>query len=153
MNEEPPPVQQRIVVPLTAEDAFALFTEGMASWWPFKTHSCTGDDALDVQFEPRVGGAVTELDRAGRRHRWGAVTAWAPPHHFAMTWHPAQSPALATALSVRFSAVNGGCEVALEHGGWGVRGAEAGEVRDSYLTGWEQVLGHYRERAMKGDPS
>jgi hypothetical protein len=149
MNEEPPPVQQSIVVPLTADDAFALFTEGLASWWPFKTHSCAGEDALDVQFEPRVGGAVTELDRAGRRHPWGVVTAWAPPRHFAMTWHPAQSPEQATTLSVHFTAVNGGCEVALEHGGWGGRGDEAGDVRDGYQKGWTHVLGRYGEQSKK----
>ena len=146
---ELPPVTHCIVVPLPPAQAFDLFTAGIARWWPFRSHSCAGDDALDVQFEPHVGGAVTEVDRQGRRHPWGVLTAWSPPHHFAMTWHPAQAPEMATALSVRFSAVEGGCEVALEHGGWSVRGADAGPVRGSYEQGWALVLGRYAGQAAK----
>jgi hypothetical protein len=148
---ELPPVKQCIVVPLPPSQAFDLFTAGIARWWPFRSHSCAGDDALDVQFEPHVGGAVTEVDRQGRRHPWGQLTTWAPPHHFAMTWHPAQAPELATALSVRFRAVDGGCEVALEHGGWAVRGDDADPVRRNYEQGWALVLGRYAgQAAMKG---
>lgn len=150
MSEDPPPVLQRIVVPLTPREAFDLFVTGIARWWPFRTHSCAGEDAVDVQFETFVGGAVTEVDRHGRRHPWGRLTAWSPPAFFAMTWHPAQDARAATALSVRFSAVEGGCEVVLEHGGWGARGDAAGEARDSYQRGWVQVLGRYAEQASKG---
>jgi hypothetical protein len=77
MSEVLSPVRHRIVVPLVPEDAFELFTRSIARWWPFKTHSRAGDDALDVQFEPRVGGAVTEVDRQGRRHAWGVRGAQA----------------------------------------------------------------------------
>lgn len=151
MSKELPTVRHRIVVPLSVDDAFSLFTEGLTRWWPFETHSCSGDGALDVLFEPRLGGVVTEFDRAGGWHAWGVVTDWAPPFHFAMTWHPGQSPEEATALSVRFSLVPGGCEVALEHGGWSALGDEGGEVRDSYQEGWAYVLDRYAERARKGE--
>ena len=73
---ELPPVKHCIVVPMPPAQAFDLFTAGIARWWPFRSHSCAGDDALDVQFEPHVGGAVTEVDRQGRRHAWGVLTAW-----------------------------------------------------------------------------
>ena len=152
MNELPP-VKHRIVVPLAPADAFELFTADIARWWPFRSHSCAGDDALDVLFEPVVGGAVTEVARDGSRHAWGRLTAWAPPDHFAMTWHPAQPSEFATALAVRFAAVAEGCEVVIEHGGWAARGDDAGPVRDGYDKGWALVLGclvdaatHPRER-------
>jgi len=143
----PPPVVQRIVVPLAPDDAFELFTAGIARWWPFRGHSCAGDDALDVLFEPRVGGAVTEVTRDGTRHPWGRLTAWAPGEHFAMTWHPAQPAERATALSVRFTPVGGGCEVALEHGGWLVRGDGADQLRRNYDEGWALVLGRLADAA------
>jgi Activator of Hsp90 ATPase homolog 1-like protein len=142
-----PPVEQRIVVRLAPDDAFELFTRGLARWWPFKGHSCSGEDAQDVVFEARVGGTVTEVGADGARHSWGVLTAWDPPHGFAMTWHPGQDVARATQLAVRFSAVAGGCEVHLVHGGWDVLGDGAGAMRGNYDQGWGWVLSHYLQLA------
>ena len=148
MNPASPlPVVHCLSVPLAPEQAFDLFVRQIARWWPFASHSCGGDDAVDVQFEPRVGGAVTELTRSGARHPWGTLTAWEPPAHFAMTWHPAQPAGRATRLSVRFEADPGGCRVELVHGGWEARGADAAEVRDGYQEGWALVLARYRQCA------
>lgn len=141
-----PPVEQRIVVKLTPDDAFDLFTRGLARWWPFKGHSCS-DAAQDVVFEPRVGGSVTEIGADGSRHAWGTLTTWDPPSAFAMTWHPGQDASRATQLTLRFSAVAGGCEVHLMHGGWDVLGADADAMRGNYDQGWGWVLGHYVEAA------
>ena len=148
MNE-PAPVEQRVVVRLDPADAFDLFTRGIARWWPFKGHSCSGESAVDVQFEPRLGGAVTEIAADGARHPWGVLTSWEPPRAFAMTWHPAQAPEAATRLSLRFIAVAGGCEVHLVHGGWSARGDDAGAVRGSYDAGWALVLGRYAAEAAR----
>lgn len=43
-------------VPLDLEDAFTLFTAGMATWWPLATHSIAGDDG---------GGSRLELEHRG----------------------------------------------------------------------------------------
>jgi uncharacterized protein YndB with AHSA1/START domain len=145
-----PPVRHRIVVPLAPDDAFALFTAGIARWWPFNSHSCSGDAALDVEFEARVGGAVTEVARDGDRHSWGTLTAWEPPHRLAMTWHPAQTAAHATLLTVRFGAVEGGCAITIEHGGWSARGDTADADRKAYEQGWVFVLGRYADAAREG---
>ncbi len=144
-----PPVEHRVVVDLTPADAFDLFTRGIARWWPFKGHSCSGEFAQDVQFEPRVGGAVTEVATDGTRHPWGLLTAWEPPQAFAMTWHPANAPDVATQLAVRFRAVAGGCGVHLVHGGWSARGDEAGTVRGNYDEGWALVLRRYAAAAVR----
>jgi len=82
------------------------------------------------------------------RHAWGVLTAWEPPLHFAMAWHPGQSPDRATALSVRFLAVEGGCEVALEHSGWSACGDDAAAARNSYDEGWVYVIGRYARAAQ-----
>lgn len=147
---EPAAVQHRIEVRLTVEQAFDLFVHGMVRWWPFASHSCGGADALDVVVEPCLGGLVTEHTRSGATHPWGRITAWQPPAHFAMTWHPAQAPEQATQLTVRFSATVGGCLIDLHHGGWAVRGDAAGEVRDNYQHGWAMVLGRYAAAAAEG---
>ncbi len=99
-----PPVVKSIVVRLTPEQAFELFTAGLSRWWPLKTHSCAGVDALRVDIEPRVGGQVLEQARNGSQAAWGTVLVWDPPRRFAMTWHPAGDPAEATRLEVSFAA-------------------------------------------------
>ena len=83
MSAEPEAILHRLHVALTCEQAFDLFTRGMSRWWPFRDHSCSAEDAPDVRFEERLGGAVTEIARDGTRHPWGTLTAWEPPTHFA----------------------------------------------------------------------
>ena len=88
-------VEHRVQVALAPAEAFDLFTRQIARWWPFAGHSCFDAEARDVQFEPRVGGAVTELARDGRRMPWGTLTAWSPPGGFAMRWFPGLDESLA----------------------------------------------------------
>jgi hypothetical protein len=149
--KEPLPVEHRIVVPLAPAEAFGLFTRGISRWWPFKGHSCA-EGAYDVEFEPRVGGAVTEIGTGGSRHTWGTLTQWQPPAAFAMTWHPAQPQAQATRLQVRFIQVPQGCEVHLIHDGWAARGAQALESRNNYDGGWVGVLRAYGIAADSSRP-
>lgn len=140
------PVQHAVTVALAPEEAFDLFTRGIGRWWPFAGHSCSDQPGADVEFEPREGGAVTEIAPDGTRHPWGVLTAWQPPHRFAMRWHPAQPAERATALEVRFTAVACGCRVAIEHGGFDVRGEP---VREQYHHGWALVLGCYAQETMR----
>jgi hypothetical protein len=142
-----PPVQHRVLVKLAPPAAFELFTQHMARWWPFRGHSCYGDDAVDVQFEPRVGGAVTEVARNGERMAWGTITEWSPPQAFAMHWFPGLDAAEATLLSVSFVAVAGGTEVRVHHGGWEARGAASREKRELYDGGWPATLAAFRGAA------
>lgn len=136
----PEPVRLARQLRLTPEQAFALFTTGMQRWWPMASHSCSGDGAATLAFEPRLGGDVTEIAPGGARHVWGRVTDWDPPHRFAMSWHPGRDPSEATRLEVCFVAIDGGCELRLCHDGWGARGGDAARMRDSYAKGWPAVL-------------
>jgi uncharacterized protein YndB with AHSA1/START domain len=135
-----PPVEHRVRVALAPADAFDLFTRQIARWWPFRGHSCYGDDAADVQFEPRVGGAVTEVARDGQRMAWGTLTEWSPPAGFAMRWFPGLEDSEATLLRVRFAALDGGTEVSVHHSGWEARGESAAAKRDQYDGGWPATL-------------
>jgi hypothetical protein len=139
-----PPVEHAVWVPLDRDAAFELFTGQLARWWPLASHSCSGDRGADVRFEPRVGGAVTEIAPDGRQHPWGTLTAWDPPAGFAMHWHPAQAPEAATWLRVRFERERqderDGTRVQVHHSGWSARGDGAAGVREGYHQGWQQVL-------------
>lgn len=141
-----PPVVKSLRVALPPSAAFELFTRELARWWPLATHSCAGADAVDVVIEPHAGGRVTEHARDGRQAPWGTVLAWDPPRHFAMSWHPASDPAMATRVDVRFAAADGGgCRLELIHSGWEVRGGEGAAVRERYDDGWVKVLERYAQ--------
>lgn len=142
------PVVRSVTVALEPIDAFELFTAQMRVWWPFRGHSCGGADSIDVRFEPRCGGAVTEVARDGRRWTWGTLTEWDPPRAFAMTWHPGLSSAQATRLRVTFAPCAEGTEVRLHHDGWAARGAEAAAKRDQYDNGWPRTLAAFAEAAL-----
>ncbi|HVZ43802.1 MAG TPA: SRPBCC domain-containing protein [Ramlibacter sp.] len=142
-----PPVDHCVNVPLSVEDAFDLFTKRLALWWPLSTHSCAQGDAVDVEFEPRVGGRVLEHDKKGARHVWGTLLEWNPPHVLAMTWHPGQAEDQATRLKVSFTAKGASTDVRILHDGWEARGAEGGEWRGEYEKGWAAVMQRYVDAA------
>jgi len=146
-----PPVEHRVRVALPPDAAFELFTRGIARWWPWRSHSCFGEAALDVVFEPRAGGDVVEVSRHGERAVWGRLSVWDPPRRFAMSWHPGLDVREATHLRVEFTALaDGGTEVLVHHGDWEARGAAAAEKRRQYDGGWPVTLAAFA--ACAGPP-
>jgi len=135
------PVSMSVVVPLSPERAFALFTSEMGSWWPLRTHSLGEEHAIDCGIEPRVGGDVYESVDDGTRHSWGRVVVWEPPHRVAVTWHPGMPESDAQQVEVRFTAEGDGTHVELEHYGWEVLGDRAAEFREGYANGWKSLFG------------
>lgn len=143
-----PAIERRISVALAPAAAFDLFTRGMRAWWPFAGHSCGGQAGGDVHFEPRAGGAVTELAPDGTRYVWGTLSEWSPPHAFEMSWHPGLPAAAATRLRVSFTATAEGTEVHVQHGGWEARGDQAADKRDQYGNGWSHTLQAFSQAAQ-----
>jgi len=141
------PVVKTVSVSLAPKEAFALFTDDIASWWPLATYSVARDDAVDCRFEPRVGGRLYEIARDGTESDWGEVLAWEPPDRIELTWHPGDSRDRQQHIVVGFQAVDGGTKLRLEHSGWERLGERGAAVRESYQTGWDEVLDPYVEAA------
>ena len=139
-------IHKSVVVPLDLEAAFALFTEGMGTWWPLGSLSIHGADAV-VVFELCAGGEVYERAPDGRTAHWATVRAWSPPHEFVLDWKVNPDTAAPTEVRVRFSREGGGTRVDLEHGGWERYGADAAAAHGDYDGGWEVVLGRYVDAA------
>ena len=138
------PVHKRRVVALPVDQAFALFTTKLPSWWPLATHSIAEQEAVDVRFEPGIGGRVVEIARDGTECTWADVIAWDPPHRVVLAWHPNPEPVAATIVDVRFTAVDGGTQLDLEHRSFEELGDEDGPTaRAGYDEGWEPVLDDY----------
>ena len=136
------PVRRTVTIGRAPEDAFALFTEGISSWWPFASHSIGGEQTVAAVFEQREGGKVFERLADGTEHEWADIVAWEPPSRFVLAWHV--NPERHTEVEVRFVPVGGGTRVELEHRGFDrLSEAVAAESRESYSVGWEVVLGKY----------
>ena len=140
------PVRRNVTVGRSVEEAFALFTEGISTWWPFASHSIGGEDTVAAVFEPHEGGRVYERLADGTQHEWADIVAWDPPNRFLLAWHV--NPERRTEVEVRFVAAGTGTRVELEHRGWDrLNEAVAAESRENYAVGWEFVLGKYESAA------
>lgn len=141
------PVRKEIHVACPIERAFSVFTEDIASWWPLRTHSIYGDEATDLVFEPGVGGQIYETNADGERGWWGEVQVWEAPHRIVYSWNPNPDRVETTEIEVRFVTEGDGTRVFLEHRGWERLGSIAEELRASYQSGWDPVLGAFAEAA------
>jgi uncharacterized protein YndB with AHSA1/START domain len=139
-------VRKSVTVGCSPDEAFTLFTEHIATWWPLETHSPAEETPESVVFEPRVGGRVYDRRTGGEESEWATVTVWEPPSRLAVDWHVTPGHP-STELEVRFTAEGGGTRVDLTHGGWERYGEKARETFDSYDAGWDTVLRPYIDRA------
>jgi uncharacterized protein YndB with AHSA1/START domain len=147
------PVRRTVTVDRPIEDAFRVFTEGIATWWPLRSHSIEGmasDGAQapeTVVLEGRAGGRLYERMTSGEEGYWGTVTHWEPPHRVVIEWKVNPSAAAPTEIDVSFIPEGDGTRVELEHRGWERLGASAAEARASYSDGWGTVFGAYERAA------
>jgi uncharacterized protein YndB with AHSA1/START domain len=139
-------IRKSVTVNAPIEHAFEVFTEGISSWWPLKTHSIKEDLADEVVFETKPAGRIYERWHGGNEN-WGEVLAWEPPRRVVFSWHPGHDPASATEIEVRFSEDGGATRVELEHRGWERLEGRAQEARAGYDGGWDAVLTRYAEAA------
>lgn len=134
------PIEVEVIVPCPPDRAFEYFAHDIHAWWPLASHSLGGDDAVQVHFEPRVGGRLVETLRDGSTHVWGTVTLWAPGERLAFTWHLDRAPGTAQLVDVRFVAQGASTRVMLTHSGW-ERRDDGDAARANYVGGWAFVLG------------
>lgn len=138
------PVTVSVVVEREPEDAFALFTEHTADWWPMAAFSVGGEHAKDVVLEGRTGGRIFERTDDGEEHDWGRITTWEPPVRLAVAWHPGGDPETPTEWDATFEAEGDGrTRVTLVHSGWERLGDRGPQMREAHVSGWQTVLEPY----------
>ena len=77
-------VRTAVVVEVPVERAFAVFTEGIGTWWDPNHHLVESFDHM--VFEPRVGGNIYDVGRDGSECRWARVLAYEPPTRLVFSW-------------------------------------------------------------------
>ena len=138
-----PPLVKSVLVSLSVEDAFRLFTEGYARWWPLLSHSVGEEHAQTCVLEAGIGGRIYEIIDDGRQVEWGRVLAWEPPRRLVFSWYPGRQPDTAQQVEVTFRVQGERTLVQLTHTGWENLGALAQAHRLNYDSGWDTVLGKY----------
>ena len=149
-KEKPASIRQSVHIDCPIEDAFRIFTEEFAEWWPLASHSVAGEESETCTIEPWAGGLVLERTRSGVEHEWGSVIAWDPPHLVEFTWHPGAPRDDRQTVSVEFCEEGNGTRVTLIHRGWQFAGVascfmQAGSAPQTLLQGFavfvaEQML-------------
>ena len=137
------PVRHSVTVHRNIDDAFRLFTEGIAKWWPTDTHSIGERKVQEVVFEGRVGGRIYELWGDGSQFEWGEITTWEPPNKVVFLWKPNLEEGERTEIEVRFRAQGDFTLVDLEHRGWERIGEIGPRARHDYEVGWPIVLAKF----------
>ena len=136
-------IKKELTVPLRPKDAFSLFTDDLAKWWPSETHSLSaarGERPQDVIVEPRTGGHIVETTDQGEIAHWGTITGWDPGRRLAIRWYVGREEEEATDITVVFIPTDTGTRVELTHDGFDRLGREAETTCASYKTGWDHVL-------------
>lgn len=154
------PVRQSVMVPLSQERAFALFTEGYNTWWP--GHHIGTAQMAEAVLEPRTGGRYYERDVDGTECEWGKVLVCEPPRRIVVAWQINEidgkwdyDPDLSHASEFEVNFVplpDGQTRVDLEHrnferhgaGAIGICGGVSGE------GGWAGILDRYAKVAAVG---
>jgi uncharacterized protein YndB with AHSA1/START domain len=144
------PVVAEVRIPLSGEGAFRLFTDGISTWWPLKTHSVYGDDARGLKLEPHAGGRLFETGADESQAVWGRVKVWEPPYRLVLSWHPGRDADSAQELDISFAEDGRSTLVRIEHRDWDRLGSLAGEVRARYENTWSSVLGRFEAAGRRG---
>jgi uncharacterized protein YndB with AHSA1/START domain len=147
-------VRQSVVVQAPPERAFAVFTDGMSTWWPLASHSIGSAPMVDAVIEPRAGGRWFERGEDGSECDWGQVLVWEPPHRLVLRWQLTADygfdPDIHTEVEVRFQPQDGNStRVELEHRGLDAYGERTAEMRDTFGSdsGWAGLLRRFAESA------
>ena len=153
MSQTIAPVTYSVTVPISAQRAFTLFTEGFNTWWI--GHHIGKADLAEVVIEPHVDGRWFERGVDGTECDWGKVLVYEPPGRLVLTWQLNSEfeydPDLAHAseVEVRFTEADGQTTMDFEHRYIERLGAGAEELAKSVGSsgGWPGILDLYVKAA------
>ncbi len=155
MTQTTKAVAHSVLVPLSPEAAFELFTDRFGDWWPRDSHHISDTPTAIGILEPREGGRWYERAEDRSECDWGHVRELERPERLLLAWQLTPEwkfdpdPAKATEVEVTFTAEKDGTRVTLEHRGFEVHGDAGAGMRESVSSdgGWPSLLELYRSAA------
>ncbi len=150
------PLVKTIEVPCSREEAFTIFVEDMATWWPMAQFSASaklGREASDLVVDPRPGGTIVEIGKDGSRYPWGTFKRYEPHAYLSLDFHIGLPAETACLVEVRFTALDAErTRVDLTQSEWERFGRYMSNMLNGYPKGWVVIFeGAYRS-ACGGDP-
>jgi uncharacterized protein YndB with AHSA1/START domain len=144
-------VRREVVVPVSADRAFDVFTADMTSWWPSRHH--IGSAPIEeIVIEPHEGGRWYTRHTDGSETSTGHVVAWEPGERLVITWQIGADwkyhAALVTTIEVRFvSEAPDRTRVLLEHRDLDAYGPEAERMRETFEEpgAWQATIAAYAD--------
>ncbi len=146
-------VIRTVEVDVDPTTAFRAFTEEIDQWFVRGPYSFNYPDrAVELRFEPGVGGRWLEVWADGGGYEWGAITVWEPGRRFVVTYRHRSLPAdPLTEIEVAFADLPGGrTSVTLEHRGWAALPPEA--LRAWAQRAWQQLMFTYADWVNRRRP-
>jgi uncharacterized protein YndB with AHSA1/START domain len=148
-----PPVRHDVVVPLSPQAAFDLFTARFDAFWP-RTHHIGSAPFAEAVLEPHPGGRWYERGTDGSECDWGRVLVWEPPGRLILNWQITGEwtfdPALTTEVEITFTPIaENATRVALEHRNLDRFGDAQTAVRTAIDSpgGWPGIMAAYHDLA------
>lgn len=147
------PLVKTIDVPCSQKNAFEIFLNQMASWWPmdkFTVSAMAGKSATGIRVDPRVGGQIVEIGGDGEEVLWGTILTCEPHARVTMDFHIPRPGDVVTArplLELDFEALGPAqTRVTLTQSNFEALGEMGAPVRGGYTFGWQMIFeGGYRE--------
>lgn len=146
-------VRKTVIVEVSPDKAFQVFTEGIDRWW-FRAHHIGAADLEQAVLEGREGGRWYEIGVDGSECEWGRVLTWEPPSRVVLAWQIDANwhfdPNLVTEVEVRFIAEGDDrTRVELEHRDLERFGAAREQITESLDSpgGWQGLLDAFAHEA------
>jgi uncharacterized protein YndB with AHSA1/START domain len=148
-------VRKSVIVSVSQQHAFDVFTQGFDGWWP-RSHHIGKSPMKQAIIEAREGGRCYTTQEDGTECDWGQVLTWDPPHRFVMAWQITHEwgyqPDLARSSEVEIAFTplpDGGTRVDLEHRHFERMGPEGDTMRVGVggPGGWPTLLDQFKAHA------
>ncbi|KZK91800.1 hypothetical protein PsW64_00130 [Pseudovibrio sp. W64] len=121
-----------VLLPASAQSAYACFLEKIDAWWPAE-YRFAHEGVLGI--EPLVGGSCFEDVEDGRRLHWGTIQELEEGSKIVLAWQISpkrlliEDPQKAGIVTIQFSDVEGGAQLKLVHSHF-----------ERYGDGWREYL-------------
>ena len=139
-----PPLVKNVEVPCGQREAFEIFVDEMATWWPLDKFSASvkyGKTARSLRLDPRVGGQIVETSTEGVEHLWGTITAYERYDRVRMDLHIGLPQETASVVEVRFTRLSDErTQVVLTQTEWERFGEFAEMMINGYPKGWQVIF-------------
>jgi uncharacterized protein YndB with AHSA1/START domain len=139
-------IRATTTVDLPIDDAFALFTDDINTWWNADHHIIEAPLSHMV-FDPFVGGNVYDVGTDGSECRWARVLVYDRPHQVVFSWdidahwQLETDPSKCSEVHVTFAEeAPGRTTVVLEHRHLERHGDDLVSQIEGMRTGWQEGL-------------